>query len=72
MNGVYDSIHNVSSEPAENELIEMGQTNPWMLIPMLQEYFVPVCKVFIESKGYKKLLEYPNNFKVCIIHFLIT
>lgn len=64
MNGVYESIHNATTENQENELIEMGQTTPWLLIPLLQEYFLPVCKVFIESKGYKKLLDYPDNFKV--------
>lgn len=68
MNGVYERIYNVSSdERKENELIEMGQTSPWILIPMLHQYFVPICKVFIESIGYKKLLDYPSNFKVCII-----
>lgn len=62
MNGVYEAIHNDSSD---NELMEMGQTSPWALLPIMQEYFLPVCKAVTESLGYKKLLDYPNNFKVC-------
>lgn len=70
MNGVYDAIHNQTSANQENELIEMGKSTPWELIPLMQGYFLPVCKVFIESKGYKKLLDYPDNFKVSLIYFV--
>lgn len=63
MNGVYESIHNASSE--ESDFFEMGKITPWLLVPTMQEYFLPICKVYIESQGYKKLLDYPNNFKVC-------
>lgn len=63
MNGVYEALNNASSE--ENDLIELGQITPWILVPTLQQYFIPVCKVYIESQGYQKLLDYPNNFKVC-------
>lgn len=54
VDGVYEAIHNESSG-MNVDILEMGQVSPWTLISAFQDIFVGVCKVTVESPGYKAL-----------------
>lgn len=46
----------------------MGKISPWSMISVLQDFLIGICKVTVESSGYKALLDYPDDFKVSSIN----
>lgn len=38
------------------------------MITFFQEFIFEICKVTVESSGYKALLDYPDDFKVVLIN----
>lgn len=67
LDGVYEATHNDSSDN-KFDIIEMGKISPWSMISVLQDFLIGICKVTVESSGYKALLDYPDDFKVSSIN----
>lgn len=63
LDGIYEATFNESSEN-KVDVLEMGQISSWSLISVFQNFLVGICKVTVESSGYKALLDYPDDFQV--------
>lgn len=67
LDGVYEATHNDSSDN-KFDIIELGKISPYSMISFFQNFLVGICKVTVESSGYKALLDYPDDFKVSSIN----
>lgn len=63
MDGVYEATHNDSSDN-KFDIIELGKISPLSMITFFQDFIFEICKISVESSGYKALLDYPDDFKV--------
>jgi len=64
---MYSAIYNGTKQI---DFFEYAKMKPWELLKMYGDMSETSCVGSLKSKGYKQLLDYPDNFKVSLsFHF---
>lgn len=60
---MYSYIYNGSTD-IETDLFKLGEMSPMEVLKTYIDIFEGSCVGSMDSEGYQKLLDYPNDFKV--------
>lgn len=69
MDQVYANAYNNNHSEQVN-FVDMGDENPYNTIAQLAQFSTEMCVGHVTSDGWEELDNYPNDFKVIMIHNL--
>uniref|UniRef100_A0A1L8E197 Putative udp-glucoronosyl and udp-glucosyl transferase n=1 Tax=Nyssomyia neivai TaxID=330878 RepID=A0A1L8E197_9DIPT len=62
-----DKVYEILYGGSDVNLVDIGKVNPWATIAVLTYYTLKAFDGILISSGYKKLLDYPDDFKFDLV-----